>query len=128
MGTFQGTPGPWQRVFDSYYGYEIRAAAPSRVIEEYRRNHPEKGAAWCGTTLIARCPEVINGSGLEYGPRVLMDPDEREANERLIAAATELLGAAEEAFGALAGAHAADDSVQGRARARLRDAIKLAVG
>ncbi len=32
----------------------------------------------------------------------------------------ELLGAAEEAFGALVGANAADDSVQGRARARLR--------
>ncbi len=50
--------------------------------------------------------------------------DEDEANARLIAAAPDLLAAAEEAFAALVGAHAADDSVQGKARIRLRSAIE----
>ncbi len=38
-------------------------------------------------------------------------------------AGAELRAAAEEAFGALVGAHPADDSVQGKARARLRAAL-----
>lgn len=36
----------------------------------------------------------------------------------------ELAGAAKQAFGALVGATASDDSVQGRARIRLREALK----
>ena len=55
-------------------------------------------------------------------------PDEAEANARLIASAPDLLAACMEAFGALVGSHAAEDSVQGRARARLRAVIDKANG
>lgn len=51
-----------------------------------------------------------------------------DAIEAALAAQSDLLEACKEAFGALVGSHAADDSVQGRARNKVRAAIAKAEG
>lgn len=106
MSEFKGTPGEWYVRYGGTGDYDGFGIA-SKGIAGVEMEHSIVAEHWpCTVTLPSR--QVL------------------AANAHLIAAAPTMLDALNHAFAAFVGAHAADDSVQGRAREVVKAAIARA--
>jgi hypothetical protein len=76
----------------------ILSECPSRRIQNWRRDNPDKKQDTFEQVTICRTAININGSGNEFGPHSVIAQDEWTANARLIAAAPDLLAACEAAL------------------------------
>lgn len=95
MSEAKHTPGPWELAPDKTGGaFHIEAIADSRKMRRWRQENPDKRQDTFQGVSICRAAVHYNGSGAPLGPTDgLIDPEEVEANARLIAAAPELLEA-----------------------------------
>jgi hypothetical protein len=104
--------------------HEVRTTGQAWFSEQRSRIRAERDR------LQQYKEELINLISAMYiaaeGPDRKVDGNELKAVESLRAERDRLREACQEAFGALVGAHPADDSVQGRARARLREVLGYA--
>lgn len=91
----QFTPGPYRVVAHGEARFSILSDGNSNAIKRWIDKGGSGGFADSAIT-ITELHTTINGSGKAYGPRLIIDDEEVEANAYLLAAAPALFAALQE--------------------------------